>query len=158
MTPALLVQAIAEEITAAVKDYELKAEGQEDKSVSVYQQHIPDEKFQDDSYYPLVIAAWQGSKDEDEGSTATIGLTFGAYGSEPDAWMDLMSIMERVRQRLLENRLLKRRYRLALPTKWETIEEQPYPYWFGYATLNYQIGQPSERVPDSFYENMEEDT
>ena len=69
-----------------------------------------------------------------------------------------MSIMERVRQRLLENRLLKRRYRLVLPTKWETIEEQPYPYWFGYATLNYQIGQPSERVPDSFYENMEEDT
>lgn len=157
MTPALLVQAVAGEIETAVKDYQLKAEGQEDKVVSVYQQHIPDEEFKDDSYYPLVIVAWQGSKDEDDGSTATIGLTFGAYGEDKPAWLDLMSIMERVRQRLLENRLLNRRFRLVLPTKWETIEAQPYPYWFGYATLTYQIGQPSERMPDSFYANMEED-
>lgn len=157
MTPALLVEAVAEQIGIAVKDYKLKAEGQADKAVSVYRQHLSDEDFQNDSYYPLVIIAWQGSQDAEDGSVATIGVTFGVYGEDKAAWQDLLSIMERSRQRLLIFRKLARRFRLILPTKWETIEAQPYPFWFGYATLSYQIGQPNEQMAASWQNIMEED-
>jgi len=157
MTPALLVQAVADEIAVAVKDYQLKAEGQANKAVSVFQQHLPDEEFQDNSYYPLAIVAWQGSQDTDDGSVATIGITFGAYGEDKAAWQDLLSIMERSRQRLLMFRTLARRFRLSMPTKWETIEAQPYPFWFGYATLNYHIAQPTEQMAADWAKIMEED-
>lgn len=87
------------------------------------------------------------------GSTATIGLTIGVYGEDKQAWMDLLSIMERIRQRVLIFRKLDRRFRLVLPVKWETVEAQPYPYWFGYGTLVYQIAQPNEQMADN-WENI----
>ena len=70
MTPARLVQAVTAEVKEAVKDYKMKAEGQEDKTVSVYTQHIPDEDFENDTYYPLVIVSWQGTEDTEDGSEA----------------------------------------------------------------------------------------
>jgi len=157
MTPALLVEAVAKEIEAATSTYKLKAENQADKKMSVYRQHFPNEDFEDDSYYPLVIVSWQGCEDKEDGSEATIGLTVGVYGHDKAAWMDLLSVMERIRQRLLIFRILARRFRLILPTKFETIESQPYPYWFGYATLKYQIGQPNERMAANWDKIMEED-
>jgi hypothetical protein len=161
MIPERLVNCLKNEITIAVKDYRMKAEGQEDKPVTVYAQHIPNEEFEDDSYYPLVIPSLQKVEDaepvEGTGSTATVGITFGVYGEDKLAWMDLLSIMERVRQRLLIFRVLDRRFRLILPVKFETIENQPYPFWFGYGTVTYQIGQPNERMADNWERIMEED-
>lgn len=157
MTPARLVEAVAKEIETAVSTYKLKAEGQEDKKVTVYRQHFNNEDFESDSFYPLVIACWENSEDQEDGSTATIGLTVGVYGEDKNAWMDLASIMERIRQQLLIYRKLDNRFRLIMPTKFETIENQPYPYWFGYATLKYQIGQPSEQMAKDWGRIMEED-
>ena len=48
MIPTGLIKALADEVREATKDYVMKAEGQEDKKVSVYCQHIPDEDFQTD--------------------------------------------------------------------------------------------------------------
>lgn len=148
MTPAMLVSAVVREVEAATANYRMKAEG--DKKVSVYPQHIPDEEFKDNSYYPLVIVSWQKTEDVTEpdklGAEAVIGLTFGVYGEDKEAWRDLLSIMERVRQRLLIFRKLDKRFRIVLPTKFETIENQPYPYWFGYATLTYTVAQPNEQM------------
>ena len=157
MTPALLVEAVAKEIEVATSTYKLQAENQADKKISVYRQHFPNEDFEDDSYYPLVIVSWQGCEDKEDGSEAMIGLTVGIYGHDKAAWMDLLSVMERIRQRLLIFRILARRFRLILPTKFETIENQPYPYWFGYATLKYQIGQPNEQMAENWNKIMEED-
>ena len=160
MIPVRLVQCLKAEIEIAVKEYRMKAEGQDDKRVSVYAQHIPDEDFQHDSYYPLVVVSLNKVEDmesvEASGSIATIGLTIGVYGEDRQAWMDLLGIMERIRQRLLIFRKLDGRFRLVMPAKWETIEAQPYPFWFGYGTLMYQIGQPNERMADNWDRIMED--
>ena len=47
--------------------------------------------------------------------------------------------------------------RLVLPTKFETIEVQPYPYYFGYATLVYTVAQPNEQMAAGFDRIMQED-
>ena len=161
MTPAMLVSAVVREVHTATANYRMKAEGQEEKKVSVYAQHIPDEDIRDDTYYPLVIVSWQKTEDvtdpEKVGAEATIGLTFGVYGEDKEAWRDLLSIMERVRQRLLIFRKLENRFRIVLPTKFETIDVQPYPYYFGYATLVYTIAQPNEQMADQFDRMMKEE-
>lgn len=141
MIPVRLIEALADEIRDATKDYKLRAEGQEDKKVTVYCQHIPDEDFLSDTYYPLVIVSVQEVTDDNEGiSIATVGLTIGVYGDDKEAWMDLLSIMERIRQRVCNEKIIARKYPLVMPTKFETIENQPYPFWFGYATLKYRVG------------------
>ena len=99
MIPALLVKAVADQVREATKLYKMRAEGQEDKAVTVYEQHIPDEEYESDTYYPYVIVSCQTVEDVEDGSTATIGLTVGVYGEDRLAWMDMLSIMERVRQR-----------------------------------------------------------
>ena len=113
----------------------------------------------DDSYYPLVIVSLNKVEDTESGegssSTATIGLTIGVYGEDKPAWMDLLSIMERIRQRVLIFRKLDRRFRLVLPVKWETVEAQPYPFWFGYGTLVYEIAQPNEQMAENWNRIME---
>ena len=139
MTPAMLVSAVVREVEAATANYRMKAEGQADKKTSVYAQHIPDDEFKDDTYYPLVVVSWQKTEDVTEpekvGAEATIGLTFGVYGEDKE-----------------ENR-----FRLVLPTKFETIEIQPYPYYFGYATLVYTVAQPNERMAAELDRIMQED-
>ena len=155
MIPVNLILALREEIEEAVKDYRLKVEALEDaekrKPVAVYAQHRPDEDFENDTYYPLIIVSLQKIDDAAEGddagvSTATVGLTFGVYGEDREAWRDLLNIMEHVRQRIMEQRIINERHRLVLPAKWETIEAQPYPFWFGYGTLKYSIGRPAEMI------------
>ncbi|MBQ7516018.1 MAG: hypothetical protein IJS96_07015 [Schwartzia sp.] len=140
----------------------MKAENQADKKVTVYAQHIPDDDFETDTYYPLVIVSLQKVKDAEEietkpdASTATVSITFGVHGFEPDAWVDLLNIMEHVRQRLLTHRTIANLYRLVLPLEWETAEVQPYPFWFGYGTAVYSIAQPQEGFPAQF-ERIEEE-
>ena len=56
MIPARLIEALADEIRDATKDYKLKAEGQEDKKVTVYCQHIPDEDFTQDTILFVCIS------------------------------------------------------------------------------------------------------
>ncbi len=149
MIPVELIKSIQTEIQEAVKDYKLAAEGQEDKKITVYAQHIPDDCFMNDSYYPLVVAAINKIEDAADDSypalsTVTVGLTFGVYGEDRYAWVDLLNVMERTRQRLVNSRLLDNRFRLQFPVKWETIEAQPYPFWYGYGTLEYSMPRPVE--------------
>lgn len=144
MIPTQLIESLAEEIRDATKDYVLKAEGQEDKALTVYCQHIPDEEFTTDTYYPLVVVSALDVEDDDQGiSTATVGLTIGVYGEDRDAWKDLLSIMERIRQRFCAKKIIAKKYAAVFPFKWETVEAQPYPFWFGYGTLKYRIGRVS---------------
>ena len=117
MIPAILVKGVAEQVREASKLYKMQAEGQEDKAVSVYEQHIPEDELRDDSYCPLVVVSCQNVEDTAEGSTATIGLTIGVYGQDKQAWLDLLSVMERIRQRLLLVQKIDDIFRLILPTK-----------------------------------------
>lgn len=150
MIPVLLIEELAKCIRSAVKDYKLQAEGQADKPVTVYEQHISEEDFLSDTYYPLVVVSLQkvedGESKEMPESYATVGLTVGCYGEDKRAWQDTLNIMERIRQSVLKKRTIGNRFRLRLPTKWETIEGQPYPFWYGYGTLVYTIAQPVEEM------------
>lgn len=164
MTPAFFVAALKEEIESAVKDYKMEAENQPEKPVSVYAQHIPDEAFENDTYYPFVLCTVQKIKDtanedkaEWEASTVTAGLMVAVYGENREAWRDLLNLMEHIRQHLLTKRTVGERHRLILPISWEVPEVQPYPFWHGYGTLEYTIGQPQEGLPLNCQEIMEEE-
>lgn len=157
MTTILLVETVAAEIRDATRLLKLPIEYHNERErraeatwrqVRVYEQYIPADLFQNDTYYPCVIVEWLSTTDRlrgvDNGSTATVGLSFGVYAKEADAWKDCLHLMEVVRQRLLEKRTLAKKFRLEDEITWETAANQPTPFFYGYAELNYQIYQMTE--------------
>lgn len=155
MIPVKMLEAICEEIRKAVKDYRLETEFDGLKPVSVYLQHIPDEEFEDNSYYPLIIVNVANVTDNQDGkSVVEVALAIGVYGENMDAWRDLLSIMERIRQHFCINHIIASKYHVQLPNTWETAEHQPYPYWYGYGSLKFVVAQPRRSLPE--FENTNE--
>ena len=149
MNPVHLVTALAEDIRAAVKNIRLPREymrqADNQRGVNVYEQYLPADLFEADDYYPCVIVELLELHDDLQViSTATVGLSFGVFAKEEDAWKDCFHLWEVVRQHLLEHRTIARRFRLK-DCVWQTAQNQPTPFFFSYAQLEYEIYQPQER-------------
>lgn len=122
------------------------------KTVNVYLQSIPDEEWLSDSYYPLVVPRVKAVTDNGDGkSEVEIEITVGVHGEGADTWRDLLSVMERIRQRFCNNKIIGNKYHLQFPIKWETADPQPYPYWIGYGDIKLVVGQPRRS-----YQELEE--
>lgn len=155
-----LVEAVAKEISVAVKDLRLPIEYQtedEKETVTVWRtpqiflQYLPRADFENEAYYPCAIVEWLGTEDTLTGdgvkSVVTIGLSIGTYSYEADAWKDCFHMTQLIRTRLLAIRTVANRYRLQSDIEWSTPQDQPLPFFFTYATLPYEIFQPQEPLP-----------
>lgn len=147
-----LVAAVADEIRDAVKDTRFPLEHHSSdkiplKPVTVYEQFLPRESFNDDNYYPLVLVEWLSTSDELDGgnpkSTSTIGLSMGVFAAESYGWRDSLHLTELIRHRLLTRRVVGQKFRLTGETNFEMSSEQPLPFVYSFATLIYQTFLPS---------------
>lgn len=153
MTHSELVRAVAAEIKKALTNVKLRTEyattptEENFVQVNVFSQYLPQDLFETSSYYPLVIVEWLDTKDDldEEKSVATIGLTLGVFAKEADGWLDAFHLMEVIRQRLLEHRILEKKFRLIDEVNWTTPEAQPTPFFIIIAELKYSI---QHIVPD----------
>ena len=157
MTTALLVESIAAEIRDATKNLRLPIEYHNEvqrraeetwRAVNVYEQMIPNDLFQNDNYYPCVVVSWLDTRDKLSGdrieSVATIGLSCGVFAKEADGWKDCLHLTELIRQRLLRVRTIAQRFRLSDDITWMSAPDQPLPFFFSYAELEYGIYLPQE--------------
>lgn len=160
MTAALLVESIAAEIRAATAKLILPSEYHNEeqrrlektwKKIHVYEQYIPHDLFENDSYYPCCVVEWVRTKDNLRGgeikSIATIALSCGVFAKEFDGWKDGLYLTEKIRQRLLSVRTIAQRFRLEDDIEWASTAPQPAPFFFTYAELKYEIYMPQEPFP-----------
>lgn len=154
MTTTDLVEAVANEIRDGLKGMRLPIEHHCDdgtqfdfpqpflKPVTVYEQFLPRDAFNDDTYYPLVLVEWLGTNDTLDGrdakSIATIGLSMGTFAAETYGWKDALHLTEVIRHRLLTHRTVGKKFHLTDDAGWEVAQEQPLPFFYTYATLTYQ--------------------
>lgn len=152
MIPKNLVHALAQDISLCVNDYKFVAELQPPKKVSVYEQYLPRERFEQDSYYPLVIVSCRQVEAVDrETRLATMLLTLGVYGGDDlEGWEDLFNMAERISHFLIVNPIIAKRYpRETLPI-FEPLADQPVPFYFGNIVLKYAVAMPQlGRVDDA---------
>ena len=146
MTFVKLVEGLADETREAVKGFKMKSELEPDKKVSVYEQEIPEEEFDSDSYYPLVIVALQSIDDDLETSQvapsiATVGLTVGVYGEDKETWKDLLNLSYAIRSWLMTRPIIAKSFRLVSSVDVDYIERQPLPFHFCYVTVKYTVLQ-----------------
>ena len=144
MIPINLISALAKDISAVVNDYEFLAELQPPKKVSVYEQYLPTNNFEDDTFYPLVIVSCRQVEAVDrETRLATMLLTLGVFGGEDFlGWRDLFNMAERISQFLIENPTIAQKYTRATLPIFEPLEDQPIPFYFGNILLKYNLAMP----------------
>lgn len=97
---------------------------------------------------PYVLIRFAGHDDLAEGdSEAKVHIYVGIYDESHDGWRNVANVLEHIRQVLLKNRTIAKKFRLTLPLK-STIptEEQPYPNWVGWLETRWTIAQPVEEV------------
>ena len=115
--------------------------------VNVFEQFLPQDLFEETTYYPLVLVEWLSTVDDLKSvSTAQVGLTIGTYAKEPDGWVDAFYLMELIRQDLLRKRLIAQKFRLTEEITWQVPSEQPAPFFFVMATLSYEMFQAQEQL------------
>lgn len=156
MIHANLIDAVAAEVKDALKNLRLPTEYQYEPApdnfvqVNVFKQYLPADLFEQTSYYPFVMVEWLSSEDNlKKGSTAQIGLTVGTFAKEQDAYLDAFYILDALRIRLLNKRILAKKFVLVEDAAtWEVPSSQPTPFFVLYGSLTYQMHLPQDtRIP-----------
>ena len=142
MTLQDLTHSLAKELRAVLRNYKCIAEGQADKRVTVYEQYMPSDYFEEDSYYPCVIVSFSEMEDGEVDSVATYIISVGVFGGyKDDGWRDLFNIAESIRQYLLKDSVICERYVVERPIAYEVLETQPEPFYWGRFGVEIRIPQ-----------------
>ena len=153
MTHIRLIRELSAELRVLLErvklpvEYATTATAEDFIKVNVFEQFLPQDLFEETTYYPLVLVEWLSTVDDlKTESTAQVGLTLGVYAKEQDGWVDAFYLMELIRQDLLRKRLIGQRFRLTGEINWQVPNEQPAPFFFVMATLSYEIFQAQEEL------------
>lgn len=145
MTHARLIAELAAAIKEASSDIILPLEAPAGLRVplNVFENYLPDDAFEVDSYLPFVLVEFIETHDDlKQGSTCTIGLTVGVYAPERDAFLDALHIMEVLRLRLLTRRVIANRFRLT-NALWQSPDVQPRPFFYLTGELQFNLFLPT---------------
>ena len=121
MTELNLLDALVARLTELFRNYELPAKSGLLQNVRVFAQYLPQ---------PSAVTV---DTDTDEDTD-----------TEPQSYMDVLNIIEQVRQDLLTMpaRVLAKRYRLEMPLKSYLFDEQAWPIYFGQIETVWETGRP----------------
>lgn len=151
MTHIRLIKALSGELRGLLSRVKMPLEYAETAtpgdfvSVNVFEQFLPQDLFEETTYYPLCLVEWLTTTDDlKKVSTAQVGVTIGTYAKEQDGWIDALYLMELIRQHLLKRRLIGKRFRLTGEINWEVPTTQPAPFFFVMGTLSYEMFQAQE--------------
>lgn len=152
MTCTDLLQTLAAELRDAFEhtrlptEYMRKPAPENFVPVNVFTGYLPENLFEQTSYYPCVAIELIKVVDDLKGySTADLGLTIGTFSLEEDAWQDAFHLMELIRQRLLTRRVIGKKFRLK-ELSFETPAEQPREFFFIIGAATFEIFQPQEVI------------
>ena len=144
MTPIFLIEELAKAVREVVKDFEFVAELQPPKPVTVYEQYLPSDRFQVDSFYPLVIVSLDSVGVIERDRIASIILQVSTFGGEDEdgfcGWRDMFNLAERICQFLDSTPNLARQFPLHKNSSFAPQETQPFPFFNGFINVEYVLG------------------
>lgn len=95
--------------------------------------------------FPLVLVKPRALVDNnDETTIVEVDFIVGARRIGNEGFLDVVSIVERIRRDLLVTPVIENRARLELPLESEFGEDDAFPQWFGVVSAKFNIPQPIE--------------
>lgn len=139
MTPLFLQSALKAELKQVLAGVLLKTA----QTINIYEQNLPPKKDDKDcSFFPFCQIKLGDGEDKDDVSTQDVILIFGTIDKSTrfDGYQDVMNCIQRVREHLLETRMVANRFEVQLPIRWATPEsESTYPFYYGAILLTFDI-------------------
>ena len=144
MTPLILVDKLIEFNTLVVVNFELESNipgiKKAPQVISGYLKEKKPKEKQTVPDFPYVIVRYLKDTNAEEGATAIIRVIAGTYSEdEQSGWRDCMNVITRIKEALLKQRFIGGPFKIEYPIKTELPEEQPYPEWVAFLTLNVTI-------------------
>ncbi len=155
LTPLLLLGELKSFLEGVVADYLLETNKGQAKAPQVVEGWLPPKESTEVPDVPYVILRLLEGEDSAESAQVNIKILVGSYSEDTDGWKDAVNVILRIRERLLINRTLGKKFRLKQPLKWKLFEEQPYPIWIGEITTIWTVALPIEQVEEDVYEYQE---
>lgn len=142
MTPIVLLKELKKLLDDTLKDLVLPTKDGTERQPQIVFGNLPpkDPQSKDDrlrNQFPFIILRVLTGKDYDEASSeCTVRLIFGTYNSSNNhGYIDLLNIIQRVRLKLLKNRVVGNQFEIKLeknnPLEYFIYEDQPEPHYMG---------------------------
>lgn len=96
----------------------------------------PEEEF------PYILISPVTQDDIGDDSTVELLIIFAAYSMDFDGWKDSALMAEKVRQHLEKNHTINERYAIKDSLKITFPDEQPYPQWFCWMNVKFNVYKP----------------
>lgn len=149
MTPIILVDELVEFIKPIVAEFDLesnvKGVRKAPQVISGFLKEKKPGQNQDPPDFPFVIVRYIEDTDRDDGNIAIVRIIAGTYSEdEQDGWRDALNVVTRIKEELLEKRFIGKAFKVEYPIKTELPEDQPYPEWAAFLTLNISIPHVQE--------------
>ncbi|MCM3141305.1 hypothetical protein [Brevibacillus sp. MER 51] len=147
MTPVLLMRSLKSFLEEVVANVELTSPKGVLTQPKVFLEALPQKAASSqEEDFPFVIIRAMGGEDQDGKASVSINLLVGTHSKDDDGFIDVLNIIEDVRQSLLKNRVVGGSFRLDLPLKWKLFDEQPYPGWIGEINTLWEIPRVEQEV------------
>jgi hypothetical protein len=108
---------------------------------------LPPKVASEEERYPFLIVRPRAGQDSeqggDENARATIEIIVGTYGDKDDAWFDLLTLIDAIRNDLGASPAIQATaFEQVGPLAWAIPDEQTRPQWIGTVTTNWSLPRP----------------
>lgn len=165
MNQVNLLQDLTDRLRLLFKGYSLPNKSGILQEVQVFRQYLPQpegitftDKGKDglknygstdyESNFPCVIVKLVDQVDEEErgndGSKVRVTILTGVYddSKECQGYLDVLDMQEKIRDYLLEHRIIARKYLQLMPMLSKLLESETWPVYFGEQSLTYVVARP----------------
>ncbi len=147
MTPIGLMDSLAEKLQKLMDDYSTE-QPSGTLPITVYPGYTPMRTNSKEKNSEMYVLVRQIVDENDKiKSYAIVEIGFSIYDEDPvNGWRGLFNPLEHVRQYLLKNRIIDKKYWLQLPMESIVFDDQnqAWPQWRATMTAKYTVGQPVE--------------
>ena len=153
-----LLDALTARLSQAFSGYSLMNKQHELQQVRVFAQYVPrsdlvsysqqDSTQDEESNIPLIIAKLDTMTDFEQGrhehSTINARILCAVFDDDnaAQAYRDILDMQDIIRQNLLENRVICKRYILKMPLKSQLLDVETWPIYWGEQQLIFEAGRP----------------
>lgn len=151
MTKKEFLDALAEDIKYSLRDVYTKTITGQDAPVTVYKNRLPivtEDEDDESKFFPYaVVRLSEASTDEGNPWLQKVYILLGVYDDDimGGGYMHILTMIERITNRFLEEPLLDHKYRAESLISSDIQDEDTYPYYFGAIEMSFNLPKVERR-------------
>lgn len=138
-----LIDALKVELEELFKNHDYETRTKEDKSPNILTGWYTTKGRNNYDEFPYVLISPVEQDDSGNGSTVELVIVFAAHSIDQEGWKDSALMAEKVRRYLETQHTIDKRYEVNHDVKIIFPDEQPYPQWFCWMHVKFNVYKAS---------------